>query len=94
MMFELESLSTAVALESTKDGRVVMADHVSLQAVHVGELLRAHSTLLQYNSTCHQKVDNEKFAGLTRMVIGKGTFCRNSVIILLTITFQRYKAYS
>ena len=48
MVFELESLSTAGALEPTQDGGVVVADHVALQPVHVGKLLVAHAALLQY----------------------------------------------
>ena len=50
MVLELKSFSTVNTLEAPKDRGLVVADHVSLQAVHVGKLLLADSTLLkQYN---------------------------------------------
>ena len=47
MMLELESLSTVSTLEPPQNGRFVMADHVPLETVDVGELLLAHATVLE-----------------------------------------------
>ena len=46
MVFELESLAADVALELAHVGRLLVADHVSLKAVDVGERLVTHVTRL------------------------------------------------
>ena len=47
MMFELECLSTVRTLEAPQEGGFVMADHVTLEAVHVGEVLVTDGALLK-----------------------------------------------
>lgn len=46
-MLELESLFTLWTLELAKDGTLVVADHVTLKAVNIGELLVAHLARLK-----------------------------------------------
>ncbi len=46
VVLELESLSAVSALETPEHRALVVRDHVSLQAVDVGELLRTHVTSL------------------------------------------------
>lgn len=41
-MLELERLFALWTLELAKDGTLVVADHVTLKAVNIGELLVAH----------------------------------------------------
>ena len=47
MVFKLERLPAICTLEPPLDRGIVMADHVSLQPVHVRKLFLAHRTLLQ-----------------------------------------------
>lgn len=46
-MLELESLFALWTLELAKDGALVVADHVTLKAVNIGELLVAHLARLK-----------------------------------------------
>jgi Tfp pilus assembly protein PilP len=47
MMFKLEGLVTVGALEFTQSSRFVVADHVTLQTVDVGEVLLANTARLE-----------------------------------------------
>lgn len=47
MMFKFESLFAFWALELPEDGALVVADHVALQAIHIGECFVAHFTGLK-----------------------------------------------
>lgn len=44
VVFELEGLAALVTLKPSEYVRLLVGDHVSLQAVNVGELLVAHRT--------------------------------------------------
>lgn len=58
-MFELESFFALRTLELAKDGTLVVADHVALQAVNIGELLVAHlARLQQINNSKYTIVSN------------------------------------
>ena len=46
-MFKLEGLVAIGALEFAQSSRLVVADHVTLQAIDVGEVLLAHAARLQ-----------------------------------------------
>ena len=57
MMFELESLSAVDAFEPPEDCGLVVRDHVSLQPIHVGEILLANLATLQEKNqlvACYQ----------------------------------------
>jgi hypothetical protein len=47
MMFKLEGLVAVGALEFTQSSRFVVADHVTLQTVDVGEVLLANTARLE-----------------------------------------------
>jgi len=47
MVFELEGLATLGTFELAEVGALVVADHVTLQTVHVREHLVAHTTHLE-----------------------------------------------
>lgn len=47
MMFELESFFTLRTFEFPEDGAFVVADHVTLQTVNVGERFVAHRARLK-----------------------------------------------
>ena len=49
MVFKLEGLVTVGALEFTQPSRFVVADHMTLQTVHVGKVLLAHAARLNQN---------------------------------------------
>jgi hypothetical protein len=47
MMFKLEGLVAVGALEFTQSSRFVVADHVTLQTVDIGEVLLANTARLE-----------------------------------------------
>ena len=54
MVFEFESLSAVDAFEPSEDCGLVVRDHVSLQPIHVGEILLANLATLQEKN--HQQM--------------------------------------
>ena len=46
-MFEFEGFSAIYAFESPEHSRLLVRDHVSLKAIHVGEMFIAHLATLK-----------------------------------------------
>jgi len=55
MVLEFEGLVAVGALEFAQSGRFVVADHVTLQAVHIGKVLLTNAARL-----CERIVTNKK----------------------------------
>lgn len=66
-MFKFEGLVTVGALEFAQSSRFVMADHVSLQTIDVGEVLMANTARLSNDKKKRNKNSyNKKKLNLNR----------------------------
>ena len=60
VVLKLERLITVVALEFAQQGRLVVADHVSLQPVNVGEYFVARFAALEWETEGRESTRNAR----------------------------------